>query len=203
MKKLFLSLAVASSIAAGSAMAQISVGAGYLNQTTSTTVLSNTAKGSSNGFYAGADFSCPIVAGLSVDPGVYYGLLMSKDDIFGLGFMTGDTQSHYLYIPVNIRYNFHVLDFLDVFAFAGPRFNVGLASSTTWKVLDIEHKTDNYGEDSSLQRFDLALGAGIGVDLFQTIRIKFGYDWGMLDINKTDEIKTVNSGWHIGAAFLF
>ena len=33
--------------------------------------------------------------------------------------------------------------------------------------------------------------------------IKFGYDWGLLDLNKTDSIQLRNSGWHIGAAFLF
>lgn len=202
MKKILLTLALAG-IMSGSAMAQISVGAGYLNQTTSTTTSVGTSKGTSDGFYAGADFSCHIVAGLSVDPGVYYGFLTSKEDVLGIGVATSNTQSHYLYIPVNIKYGVHVLDFLDVFAFAGPRFNVGLASTTTWNVLDVEHKTDNYGEDSNMQRFDLALGAGIGVDLFQTVRIKFGYDWGLLDLNKTDAVTMNNSGWYVGAAFLF
>ena len=72
----------------------------------------NLAKGV-DGFYVGADFSCPIVAGLSVDPGVYYGFLTREGEF--LGMMTGTTQSHYLNIPVNLKYNFHALDFLDVF----------------------------------------------------------------------------------------
>ena len=180
MKKLILSLAIAA-IAAGSAMAQVSVGAGYLNQTSKSSLSeSSSSKGSSDGFYVGAAFSCPIIAGLSVDPGVYYGFLTSSTDVNIAGFelANGKTQSHYLMIPIDLRYSFHALDFLDVFALAGPRFNVGLASTTTVSALGdaVEQKVDNYGENSSLQRFDFGLGVGIGFDLFQMVRIKVGYD---------------------------
>ncbi|MBO8479637.1 MAG: outer membrane beta-barrel protein [Bacteroidetes bacterium] len=207
MKKLILSLAIAA-IAAGSAMAQVSVGAGYLNQTSKSSLSeSSSSKGSSDGFYVGAAFSCPIIAGLSVDPGVYYGFLTSSTDVNIAGFelANGKTQSHYLMIPIDLRYSFHALDFLDVFALAGPRFNVGLASTTTVSALGdaVEQKVDNYGENSSLQRFDFGLGVGIGFDLFQMVRIKVGYDWGLLDVNKTDAVTTNNSMLHAGVAFLF
>ena len=207
MKKLILSLAIAA-IAAGSAMAQVSVGAGYLNQTSKSSLSENSSsKGSSDGFYVGAAFSCPIIAGLSVDPGVYYGFLTSSTDVNIAGFelANGKTQSHYLMIPIDLRYSFHALDFLDVFALAGPRFNVGLASTTTVSALGdaVEQKIDNYGENSSLQRFDFGLGVGIGFDLFQMVRIKVGYDWGLLDVNKTDAVTTNNSMLHAGVAFLF
>lgn len=207
MKKLILSLAIVA-IAAGSAMAQVSVGAGYLNQTSKSSLSeSSSSKGSSDGFYVGAAFSCPIIAGLSVDPGVYYGFLTSSTDVNIAGFelANGKTQSHYLMIPIDLRYSFHALDFLDVFALAGPRFNVGLASTTTVSALGdaVEQKVDNYGENSSLQRFDFGLGVGIGFDLFQMVRIKVGYDWGLLDVNKTDAVTTNNSMLHAGVAFLF
>lgn len=207
MKKLILSLAIAA-IAAGNAMAQVSVGAGYLNQTSKSSLSeSSSSKGSSDGFYVGAAFSCPIIAGLSVDPGVYYGFLTSSTDVNIAGFelANGKTQSHYLMIPIDLRYSFHALDFLDVFALAGPRFNVGLASTTTVSALGdaVEQKVDNYGENSSLQRFDFGLGVGIGFDLFQMVRIKVGYDWGLLDVNKTDAVTTNNSMLHAGVAFLF
>lgn len=207
MKKLILSLAIAA-IAAGSAMAQVSVGAGYLNQTSKSSLSeSSSSKGNSDGFYVGAAFSCPIIAGLSVDPGVYYGFLTSSTDVNIAGFelANGKTQSHYLMIPIDLRYSFHALDFLDVFAMAGPRFNVGLASTTTVSALGdaVEQKVDNYGENSSLQRFDFGLGVGIGFDLFQMVRIKVGYDWGLLDVNKTDAVTTNNSMLHAGVAFLF
>lgn len=207
MKKLILSLAIAA-IAAGSTMAQVSVGAGYLNQTSKSSLSeSSSSKGSSDGFYVGAAFSCPIIAGLSVDPGVYYGFLTSSTDVNIAGFelANGKTQSHYLMIPIDLRYSFHALDFLDVFALAGPRFNVGLASTTTVSALGdaVEQKVDNYGENSSLQRFDFGLGVGIGFDLFQMVRIKVGYDWGLLDVNKTDAVTTNNSMLHAGVAFLF
>ena len=56
-------------------------------------------------------------------------------NIAGFELANGKTQSHYLMIPIDLRYSFHALDFLDVFALAGPRFNVGLASTTTVSAL--------------------------------------------------------------------
>ena len=51
--------------------------------------------------------------------------------------------------------------------------------------------------------FAFGLGVGIGFDLFQMVRIKVGYDWGLLDVNKTDAVTTNNSMLHAGVAFLF
>lgn len=203
MRKLFLSLAIAA-VAAGSAAAQITVGAGYLNQTTVNSISENTSSdGTMHGFYVGAGFSWPLVAGLSIDSGVSYNYLVSNEDILGAGFLNSKTENSILEIPVNLRYRFHAASFLDIFALAGPRFNVGLASTTTASVLDLEKEINNYGEDSNLQRFDFGLGAGIGFELFQLVRLDVGYDWGLLDLNKTEAVTTRNSRFHVGLAVMF
>ena len=149
------------------------------------------------GFFIGpmAEMTIPVV-GLGLDASLLFSQKGIKAD-------SDDTKQVGLDIPVNLKYNFHALDFLDVFAFAGPRFNIGLSNTTTTQVLGIESRFDHYGEDGDLQRFDFALGVGIGFDLFQMVRVKFGYDWGLLDIDKNDSMKTSCSGWNIGAAFLF
>lgn len=202
MKKIFSALVAAALVSFG-ASAQISVGAGYANQISNTSIGDIDTENSSNGFYAGAEFNCPIIAGLSVDPGVYYGYLVSSQSLLDTDLVTGSTQSHYLTIPINFRYTLHAVDFLDVFAYAGPRFNIGLASTTKTNLLGIETKYDNFGEDGTLRRFDLGLGAGIGFDLFQLVRVSAGYNWGLLDLHKSDEIRSSNAGWHIGVAVLF
>ena len=46
------------------------------------------------------------------------------------------------------------MDFLDVFAYAGPNFNIGLASTTSASMLGMTVDVNNFGEDGSLRRFD-------------------------------------------------
>lgn len=200
MKKIILSIALVA-VAASSAMAQISVGAGYLSATTTTKIADASTSGVSGGFYAGADAAYNLGLGFAIAPGLYYGYLSSNEDLYGVA--NSSTKSHYLSIPVNVQYSLPLLDELDVFAYAGPKFNIGLASKTTASVLDVSTEIDNYGENSNLQRFDLALGVGLGVDIFDIVRVKFGYNWGLLDLNKSENITTNNSYWHVGAAFLF
>ena len=202
MKKLLFTL-IAAAIANFGAAAQITAGAGYANQITNTRIGDIDADNSSNGFYVGAGFSCPIIAGLSVDPGVYYSYMVSKQSLLETELVTGNTQSHYLTIPINFRYTLKAVDFLDVFAYAGPNFNIGLASTTSASMLGMTVDVNNFGEDGSLRRFDLGLGAGLGFDLFQLVRVSAGYNWGLLNLNKSDNVQTTNAGWHIGVAVLF
>ena len=140
MKKLLFTL-IAAAIASFGAAAQISAGAGYANQITNTSIGDIDADNSSNGFYVGAGFSCPIIAGLSVDPGVYYSYMVSKQSLLDTELVTGNTQSHYLTIPINFRYTLKAVDFLDVFAYAGP--------TTTASMLGMTVDVDNFGEDGS------------------------------------------------------
>lgn len=200
MKRLIISIALVA-VAATSAMAQVSVGAGYLSTTTKTTISDKNTSATSDGFYVGADAAYNLGAGFSVIPGLYYGYAFSKDSFYGVA--DAETKSHYLSVPVNFKYGLPVLDVLNVFAYAGPQFNFGLASKTTATALGVSSEVNNYGDDSNLSRFDIALGVGLGFDVADMIRINFGYNWGLLDLNKSDNIKMHNNNWHVGVAFLF
>src|SRR5574344_2112714 len=79
MKKIILTLALVA-VAATSAMAQFSVGAGYLNTLATYTTSNSTSKTTFNGFYAGIDASYDLGSGVAVVPGVYYGYLTSSDN---------------------------------------------------------------------------------------------------------------------------
>ena len=35
--------------------------------------------------------------------------------------------------------------------------------------------------DYRYKRFDVQLGAGVGIELFKFLEVKVGYDWGLLD----------------------
>ncbi len=214
MKKIILTLALVAA-AATSAMAQFSVGAGYLNQTTTSkyTSGSSTSKSdiASQGFYVGADAAYNLGYGVSVVPGIYYGYLTngSESNVAGLASIKGSTKSHYIAVPVNFKYGIGLGDMLNAFVYAGPQFELGLSSktTTTGTVIGQSGSTtvDNYGDDSTLNRFNISLGAGIGVDVAEMVRINFGYHYGLLNMyNGSDSnYKVNNSYWSVGAAFLF
>lgn len=200
MKKIILTLALVA-VAATSAMAQFSVGAGYLNTLATYTTSNSTSKTTFNGFYAGIDASYDLGSGVAVVPGVYYGYLTSSDNFLGIA--SGKTTDHYIAVPVNFKYGYELTSGLTAFAYAGPQFNFCVASNTETTVLGSTSTTDNFGKNSSLNRFDIAASAGLGVEIANMVRIQGGYTYGFLNQYNSSDITLKNSGWHIGAAFMF
>ena len=212
MKKIILTLALVAA-AATSAMAQFSVGAGYLNQTATSNDKSSVA---SQGFYVGADAAYNLGYGISVVPGIYYGYLTNDNpasvNVFGHTVASGDvnTKSHYIAVPVNFKYGIGLGEMLNAFVYAGPQFELGLSSKTTSTGTLIGQSSsstfDHYGDNADRNRFNISLGAGIGVDLAEMVRVNFGYHYGLLNMYKGDnssDYKINNSYWSVGAAFLF
>ena len=199
MKKVILTL-VAVALAVGSAFAQIGVGAGYLGLNTKTAIGNNTNEGNASGFYLGGDYTYDLGSGFAVMPGVYYSMTTSKGDI--LGAVNTRTDNHSISVPVHFAYGVDLGYGLKVFPFAGPQINFGIASTTTTGVGNTSTKFDNYS-DGDINRFNIAAAAGVGIDIFETVRIKFAYNWGLLDLHQSDDVKLTNTNWQIGAAFLF
>lgn len=197
MKKFFITIALVAT-AATSAMAQISAGAGYLNMD----LKNDSGTTNQNGFYVGANAAYGIGSGFAVAPGLYYGYLYSDESIADL--LEAKTNSHYLAIPVNVTYSLPLIDALNAFVYAGPQFNIGLSSKTEGSVPLISASTeiDNYGDDG-LKRFDVQIGAGLGVDICDLVRVSFGYNWGLVDLDKTGNSTTKSQGWHVGLSILF
>ena len=77
MKKIFMVIALAAALCF-TAKAQYSIGAGYLNQTSTTSVSNSSSSSSANGLYVGADAAYSLGSGFSVAPGLTYSYLSSK-----------------------------------------------------------------------------------------------------------------------------
>lgn len=196
MKKIIITLAL-SALAATSAFAQFSVGAGYLNVTNKTTIVNTSSTSNFNGFYVGGDYTVELGGDdLVMIPGVYYAMASNKSNL-----ATTTIQS--LAIPIHFAYNVEISDMISIFPFAGPQMNIGLSSVTKTEIAGAQISIENYTEDSELNRINIALAAGLGIDLMETIRLKFAYNWGLLDLNKDEDIKLTNTNWQIGVAFLF
>ena len=213
MKKLLATLFVAALALMGTqAYAQLGVNAGYLNSNLTSKSGSNKADPVNyNGFYAGVTYNIPIAAGLCVAPGVYYSLLSTSksDAVSFLGFSQSGTSTHTEHAvnaAINLNYGFDISRDTRVFLFAGPTFQYGLSSQSTYKaegVVSGTQKSDWY-EGGNYGRFNVFVGGGAGVEV-ANIQITIGYDYGLMNLYKgsSSDYKINRSGLKLGVGFLF
>ena len=210
MKKVLMTLALVA-VAATSAFAQISVGAGYLANTQKTAVTSGstttTVAEASQGFYAGADYTFDLGQGLGLVAGLKGAFLFVPEHEILLGAATSKTNEMYLAVPIQCNYSYVLSNDLKLFAYAGPSLSFGLSSKTVTTdktgITNSVNTNDNYGDGSDYGKFNVLLGAGVGVDVMNTIRIKAGYDIGLLNRSSADDTKINDAQWYVGVAYLF
>lgn len=196
MKKFFITLTVLFAAALG-ANAQFSIGAGYLNRTNKISFESTSNSYTLNGFYAGLDAGYYIGYGVRIAPGIYYSYITGRTIIPG-GKNEGNYYRHELTFPINVRYSLEISESLDVFAYAGPQFIIGLASSNAMS--DKENsRSGNEGE----KHFNAGLGFGLGVDIAKSLRINVGYTIGMLNTVRSENISSKINTLQVGLALLF
>jgi len=193
MKKLMT--IAASLFVAVSAFAQVSVGAGFLNNGKKI----GDDKGSLNGFYVGASYDVALGAtGLTLSPGLYYNYAAAKDGDY-YKYTNAKWKEHSLNIPVRLGYKIDAGGVI-IMPYAGPVATIGLSSKITTAAGDI----DMYNDLSDYyKRFDLKLGLGVAADFANVIRVSAGYDFGLTNIFKDADPKWRNNVFHIGVAYLF
>lgn len=184
MKKIFaLCFAAAMLLAAPHANAQLSAGAGYLNSQEKANI-KNAQRTDLNGFYAGAQYNVPLVAGLGVAPGLYVDMLFGKEES-GNAAVSGSSKytELALNVPVNFNYSFALGRDMKVFVYAGPVFQYGLLSQTKATVTIAGKETSetigNYKEKYR-NPFNIYLGGGAGIDV-AGIQVILGYDHSLLN----------------------
>jgi hypothetical protein len=209
MKRILTTILAASMMLWGfDAFAQLGVGAGYVNSTSTTKVSDTKSSVASNGFYAGGSYNLPIAGALGIAPGVYYEFLTSskESNFAGLASVKGTTTEHYIGAPLMLTAGLPIANDLKLFLFGGPTFQYGIASKTKVDAgalgLTTSSTIDNYDNDN-YGRFDVLLGGGFGFDLMNTIQLKVGYNYGMLNRNDSDKVTNHRSELHFGLAFLF
>lgn len=191
MKRFFVTMLAASlMLVSTSALAQVSVSAGYLGtfQRLSATKLDLSKSVYMNGLYAGFDNTIQFDQNMGISVGVYYvysaapatQLFESLELIEN--FAKGRLDEHFLNIPFNIVFGTEVQEGLRAFFFAGPTVSCGLSSKVKANVLDILkfNASNNYKHDY-FERFDLMFGGGIGFDVNDMVRVKVGYDYGLFN----------------------
>ena len=213
MKNIVTILSAALLLLAGTqANAQMSIGAGYVNSVESYKLSKNADPSNTalNGFYAGFGYTIPVVSGLNFTPGVYYEFLTKGDatNISGAANVSGKLTEHYINVPLTLSFGADLTDGFRIFAYAGPTASLGLASTSVLNLDILGYKAgtsvDNY-KDSDYGRFDVLLGAGLGFEIADMIRLNVGYDWGMLNryIGSTEGVSRRNTRLTAGVAILF
>lgn len=206
MKKIFTTLLAASLMLLGTqAFAQMSVNAGYLSSSLKT---GSADPSNANGAYAGVSFNVPIAGAFGIAPGLYYSMITSKNaaNLGNILSASGTFTEHAINVPVYLNYGIDLARDTNVFIFAGPTAQYGLASTVKTDVsvggASGSRKTDNY-EDSTYNRFNVYLGGGIGFQV-SAIQITVGYDYGMMNQIKGDNApKSHRSNIKIGLGFVF
>lgn len=215
MKKIFATIMASVLMLAGTqAFAQVSLGAGYLNSSTRTKVSDKVTSLPLNGFYVGADYLITEGTGFGINVGAYYSYVTgtkTKSILGNLASGSANSTEMYLDLPVSFNYSVDLGGDLKGFVYAGPTFSLGLSStveasgSINIPILGpIGGSTEkmNLYDNSDLNRFDILVGGGVGVD-YGSIRFKLGYDLGLLNRYNTDNMTMNRNILHVGVAYLF
>ena len=213
MKKIFTTLLAASLMLLGTqAFAQMSVNAGYLSSSQSF-ANSNSKSINSNGAYAGVSFNVPVAGAFGIAPGIYYSMITNKSEASGrIPFLdipisgASTFMEHAINVPVYFNYGRDLARDTNVFVYAGPTLQYGLASTSKGEVgigSGGGSKTYNNYDDENYNRFNVYLGGGIGFQV-SAIQITVGYDYGMMNLYKGDNAtKTHRSNLKLGLGFVF
>lgn len=124
-----------------------------------------------------------------------------------------NTWGHSIDIPLRVQYTYQIANYLNIFGFAGPNINIGLAQpqkiTTTFSpesslgtLTGIESGNYDLYKRAVIHRMNFQLGAGGGIQ-FRNYQLKAGYDFGINSINAVDTGNLRQGGWYISLSYQF
>lgn len=214
MKKL---LVIAAALLIGmQANAQLIFNGGYLHQTETTV---NTEKNLSatdlqDGFYAGAKYRISldsITEGLSLNPGANVSFLFGRHNNQGILDVMDDKafmNQIAFNAPLHIQYLLEVTPDFKLEAWAGPTFQLGLYDRV---IDDDSNPTLIYNRFNALpassvlplNRINLLLGLGLGVEVSELIHINVGYDFGLFNLSTVTNTTVTRGLLRVGLGYNF
>ena len=184
MKKLLV-LAIALTVSV-MAKAQFSVQAGFLMNTTQTTLTTTHY----NGVELFADYNINLGGNFGIAPG--FGLEYNFTNNYGARY-----REVSLMLPIDLNISFPINNGINLAIFAGPTLHYGLLS----KDFATNPAYDYYLNDN--KHFDMTLGGGIWCDIREAIRVKIGYKWGVLNSSKIANINERTNTLALSVGYIF
>lgn len=213
MKKFIISIA-ALAMAAISTFAQVNIGAGYSGTSMNPSEGDNTWY---NGFNVSVGYNLPLGLGFQFCPSIEYNYLTNSANVSaGIAGASATSKNrfneHYLNIPLIFNYGYEISPDARIFVFAGPTGSFGLYADYTTKLEaslggnsgSSDKQTVNiWGEDSTYKRCDVKIGVGVGIDICKHWRVQAGYDYGLVNRSKVDNLKLHHHSIKAGLTYMF
>ena len=201
-------------LTATSAFAQVNISAGYSGTSM------NPSEGDNqwfNGFHVSVGYNIPLGLGFEFSPSIEYNYLnRHKKETVELENISVTTKNnfneHYLNIPLMFNYGYEITPNARIFIFAGPTGSFGLYADHTAKTEsslgDNSGSSDKTTESlwksgSDYRRWDVKIGGGIGIDICRHWRIQVGYDYGLINRTKVDDMKLHHHNLKAGLTYMF
>jgi len=154
-----------------------------------------TDKNSNSGFFVGGAMNFEIADALGIQPALEFSYAGRKEkDV-----LNNDIKYSALgvRIPIDVNYGFEIADGFKVAAYAGPSIYFGISNQSK-----SDNVTVNYYENT-YSRFGLGLGFGAWCDIQDMLRVKIGYDMGLLNRDTRDNKNYKESGLMISVGYIF
>jgi len=205
MKKVLAIVAlVATMFVAGKVQAQTTVYATYAPESFISSYNKNSSTEKYQGFSVGFNYNIKLYKGFGVAPGLQFRMNMRNTEktVWGLTGKVKETQT-VLDVPVLFNYNLDLTRALSIIPFVGPMASFALSGVTKGSDPIFGNNSSNwYDEDAMMKRFNLY--ALVGADLkFNGLNIFGGYRWGLLDLDKSEDITLKTRGMFVGLGYSF
>lgn len=196
MKKVFVFVAlVAAMFVAGNVQAQSTIYAGYAPES----FVSGNTSNNFQGFFVGFAKNFGIAKNFGVATGAEFRMNTKSGDAF-FGFGTGKSTQTLIDVPILFNYGIGINRDITITPFVGPMVSLALTGNTKTTIGNSSFNNNWYGDNSSLNRFNLY--AVFGADLkFSQFNLFGGYRLGLLDLNSNNNITMKANGFFIGLGF--
>ncbi len=139
------------------------------------------------------DVKIPIL-GFGVDLGLQYSY--KRYEIEYARTTSVNSKQHMFEIPLNLKYNIDLGQFLGLYVAAGPSFGFNLNPKGLWNDIKECIGDDLSGYAYNRESFEVALNLGAGIKILSTLHIGFNYNIGLSDAAKGSVSNFANEAWN-------
>lgn len=117
-------------------------------------------------------------------------------------------RAYYLEIPLTIAYKYPINNNVKIFGDLGAYFSVGLFGKIRENDVVWEKVMDTFGNSKTtdmeqMQSYDMGWQLGGGVELYDRIRLRVGYERGFLNTIKNFDSPQQNTMWSLSLGYYF
>ena len=154
-----------------------------------------TEKNNNSGFFVGGAMNFEIVDALGIQPALEfsYAARTHKD------LLNNDVKYSTMgvKIPIDVNFGIELSPDFKLAAYAGPSIYFGITNQSKNGDVTVDYYENNYS------RFGLGLGFGAWCDIKDMIRVKIGYDLGLLNRDTRDDMSYKESGLLFSVGYIF